>query len=372
MRLVQALGGAPGWLIIDDVLLPKVFAKAIELCFWDWDHASRRNCFGQRLVFVLWSNGALVIPLLFTFWQKDPTRKPKPQKAKRAKTKKRKGAGTARRRRRQPRARGKRGKSRVRVASGARYRTKNELARVMVWRSIQRGLPVQFVLFDNWYAAEDNLKLFERLRLFWVTRSKDNYTVQYEGRTLQVKQVASRVPKAHYHYYTSLGARARSFAVTRNGRALTLTVIKDDRGPESGRTKYLLTNATGLNVRQVVEWYRRRWTIEVFFRDCKQYLGLGRSEVRNADEIISHIVLVCIAYTVLQLLKPLANEKRPSVRACKHALAPLALLVLPSGERCAERHLPNGSVDVISFEHWLEPFRTRLPGLVLAENLVFP
>lgn len=372
VRLVQALGGAPGWLIIDDVLLPKVFAKAIELCFWDWDHAARRNCFGQRLVFVLWSNGRLVVPLLFTFWQKDPTRKPKPKKAKRAKTKKSKGAGTTRRRRRKPGTKRTKGQSRVRVASGARYRTKNELARAMVWRLIRRGLPAQFVLFDNWYASDDNFKLFERLKLFWVTRSKDNYTVQYEGRTLPVKQVANSVLKAHYHYYASLGARARSFAVSRNGRALTLTVIKDDRGPESGRTKYLLTNATGLTVCQVIEWYRRRWTIEVFFRDCKQYLGLGRSEVRHADEIISHIVLVCIAYTVLQLLKPSANEKRPSVRAGKHALAPLALLVLPSGEHCAERHLPNGSVEVFSFEHWLEPFRTRLPGLPLAENLVFP
>lgn len=44
--------------------LPQPFAKALALCFGDYDHAARRNCFGQRLVFVVWSNGALVIPLL--------------------------------------------------------------------------------------------------------------------------------------------------------------------------------------------------------------------------------------------------------------------------------------------------------------------
>lgn len=75
VRLMVALGGAQGWLALDDVLLPKPFATALALCFWDYEHAARRNCFGQRLVFVVWSNGTLVIPLLCAVWQKDLPRK---------------------------------------------------------------------------------------------------------------------------------------------------------------------------------------------------------------------------------------------------------------------------------------------------------
>jgi hypothetical protein len=212
VRLCTALSGEPGWLILDDVLLPKPWAAAIALCFWDYDHASRRNSFGQRLVFVIWSNGRLLIPLLFAFWQKDPTRKPRRKKRARRQTTK---AQPRRRRRRQRKAKGPR---RVRCASGVRYRTKNELARVLVWRLVRRGLPVEFVLFDNWYAAHDNFKLFERLSLKWVTRAKSNYQVTSDGHWLTVKQVAAQVAKANYHYYPA-GLRART--VLRGGTGRT-------------------------------------------------------------------------------------------------------------------------------------------------------
>lgn len=364
VRLVTALSSEAGALSIDDVLLPKPFAKAIALCFWDYDHSTRRNCFGQRLVFVVWSNGKLLIPLLFAFWQKDPTRKPK-KKKKKAKGKT-KGTGASPRRRTR-RKRSPHPKRRLRLPNGVHYRTKNELAQALVWRLVRRGLPVEYVLFDNWYASHGNFRLFERLHLKWVTRAKGNYRVLFGGVSLTVSQVAATIRKANYHYYAKLRARARSFVVEKDGRLLTLTVIKDDRGPEGGRTKYLLTNATGLATCEVIAWYRRRWAIEVFFRDCKQYLGLGRSEVRDETAIISHVFLVCVAYTTLQLLKPEKHEQNVSVRADKHALAPLLLIVLPTGEHCAKRLLANGSGEIIQLDHLLSPLRTRLPAFPLAK-----
>jgi hypothetical protein len=369
VRLVTRLSAEPGALLIDDVLLPKPFARAIALCYWDYDHSTRRNCFGQRLVFVVWSNGKLLLPLRFAFWQKDPRRKPKKPKRQKA-TGKTKGPGALARCRTR-RKRTPQSKRRLRLPNGVHYRTKNELAQALVWRLVRRGLPVEYVLFDNWYAAHGNFRLFEWLRLKWVTRAKGNYRVLFGGRSLTVSEVAATVQKANYHYYAGLQARARSFVVAKEGRSLTLTVIKNDRGPEGGRTKYLLTNATGLTTRQVIAWYRRRGAIEVFFRDCKQYLGLGRSEVRNMTEIISHVFLVCVAYTALQRLKPKQHEQNVSVRADKHALAPLLLLVLPTGERCARCLLANGTGEMIALAHLLTPVRTRLPALPLAEHLDF-
>jgi hypothetical protein len=172
VRLVTRLSAEPGALLIDDVLLPKPFARAIALCYWDYDHSTRRNCFGQRLVFVVWSNGKLLLPLLFAFWQKDPTRKPKKKKRKKA-TGTAKGTGASSRRRTR-RKRTPRAKRRLRLPNGVHYRTKNELAQALVWCLVRRGLPVEYVLFDNWYASHGNFRLFERLRLKWVTRAKGN------------------------------------------------------------------------------------------------------------------------------------------------------------------------------------------------------
>jgi hypothetical protein len=75
----------------------------------------------------------------------------------------------------------------VRLPSGTRYRTKNRLAQAMVWKLVRRGLPVRYVLFDNWYAAQCNFRLWERLGLLWVTRGKSNLKVEYQGQKLTAR-----------------------------------------------------------------------------------------------------------------------------------------------------------------------------------------
>lgn len=379
VRLVQALGG-DGYLVLDDVLIPKPFARVIALCGWDYDHSLKRHVFGQRLVFVVWSNGWLVIPLLFAFWQKGPEpARPRRRRRRRVGRPRKRGrpitdhSAQGRRRRALKRARlTAQKRRRVRLPGGVHYRTKNELARALVWTVVRHGLRVRFILFDNWYFSRQNIALFERLELHWVTRVKGNAKVWLDGRCLTVQQVAALVTKANYHYYRALGVRLRSFEVYWEGRLLKLTVIKDDRGPEGGRTKYLLTDDRSLTNQQHVRWYRKRWVIEVFFRDAKQEVGLAGCEARTPPAVISHVVLVCVAYTFLQLLKPLAADRRPSVRASKDALAPLVMVVTLEGHRQVARPDSSGQFHVLSLDHLWHPVRTRLPGLPCPEKPVFP
>lgn len=379
VRVVNWLGDE-GWLIVDDVLIPKPYAKLIAFCGWDFDHALRRNVFGLRVVFVVWCNGWLTVPLGFSVWQKDPTRPPRS---------KRKRAKPGRPRKRGPRvrchsrrARTQRARRRVvqqtarrvrpRTATGTHYHTKNALARALVWRVVRAGVRVQFILFDNWYAARHNLRDFTRWHLAWVTRLKSNTRVRYQGRTLSVKQVAATVVTANYHYYAQLGARARSFVVEWLGRPIKLTVIKHDSHPERDRTKYLATSELSLSTAEHVRWYRRRWPVEVFFRDAKQLLGLGRSQVRHPHAVLTHLVLVCVAYVGLQLLKPLRPKPQLSVSQGKKALLPLRLLVSAQGVAALVRLKPTGQFELVELEELWEPLRTRLGGLELPEHLGVP
>jgi hypothetical protein len=365
VRFVEALG-CDGYLIIDDVLIPKPFASQIAFCFWDHDHSLKRHTFGQRLVFVVWSNGWLTIPLLFAFWQKSPKPAVRKRRRKRGRPCKRGRPITdysqrALRRRARYKARRKTLKRRQRLANGVHPRSKNELARCLVWTIVRRGIKAQFILFDNWYASRENLALFERLGLYWVTRAKENAKVSYQEQRLSVKQVASTIKKANYHYYAALGARVRSFQVQWVDRLVKLTVLKDDTAPEGGRTKYLMTNALHLTNQEHVQWYRCRWIVEVFFRDAKQDLGLAKCEARTPEAIISHVALVCLAYTFLQLLKPHHAQDRPSIRASKNALAPL--LVVTIVQRCIAKPTPTGELEFLSFDQLWHPARTRFPDL---------
>jgi len=370
VKFIEFLGINGGYLIIDDVLIPKPFAKLIAFCGWDWDHSKHYNVFGQRLVFVIWCNGYLIIPLLFAFWQKDPYKVRKRKKRGRGRPRKpgrpvTNFSAKARARRAHYRRRRKALRLRKRLQNGVHYRTKNELARVLVWKLVRAGIKCDFILFDNWYASAENLALFERLQLYWVTRVKENAKVYYQQQRIMVKEVANTVNKANYHYYDTICARVRSFQVMIADRILKLTVIKDDSAPEGGRIKYLLTNATHLTNLEHVFWYRARWSIEVFFRDIKQYLNLSSCEARSKEVVVAHVVLVCIAYTFMQLLKPLASKQRPSIGSTIKTIAPL---VVVADNHQIVRPNANGSFQIISFDNLVSVLRTSFPHLPCPEN----
>jgi hypothetical protein len=56
---------------LDDVLIPKPYAKCIQGAYWDHDHVLDIPCFGIRVVVLVWSNGILDIPVAFLTWHKN-------------------------------------------------------------------------------------------------------------------------------------------------------------------------------------------------------------------------------------------------------------------------------------------------------------
>jgi len=68
----------------------------------------------------------------------------------------------------------------------------------------------------------------------------------------------------------------------------------------SRKFTFLVSNATSLSGMVVLEYYKKRWSIEVFYRDCKQHLGLGEYQIRKLDCVVIHLHLVFLAYTLLK------------------------------------------------------------------------
>jgi len=65
----------------------------------------------------------------------------------------------------------------------------------------------------------------------------------------------------------------------------------------------LLTTDLGLSFVQAIELYQIRWTIEVLFKECKQYLRLGCSQNTDFDGQVANATLTLVIHTVLALQK---------------------------------------------------------------------
>jgi putative transposase len=59
-----------GFLIIDDTVLPKPFATAIEHLAWVYSSQEHKPVYGLSLVLLVWTNGILRIPLGVRLWHK--------------------------------------------------------------------------------------------------------------------------------------------------------------------------------------------------------------------------------------------------------------------------------------------------------------
>jgi hypothetical protein len=62
--------GERGYLIIDDTVLPKPFATAIEGLAWVFSSQERKPIYGLSVVWLVWTNGTLRIPLSLRLWRK--------------------------------------------------------------------------------------------------------------------------------------------------------------------------------------------------------------------------------------------------------------------------------------------------------------
>ena len=73
----------------------------------------------------------------------------------------------------------------------------------------------------------------------------------------------------------------------------------------SKRGKWHLLSSTNLKlgILKAYEIYSIRWSIEVFFKESKQYFGLGKSQSQDFDAQIADISIAMIEYNVFSLAK---------------------------------------------------------------------
>ena len=71
----------------------------------------------------------------------------------------------------------------------------------------------------------------------------------------------------------------------------------------ANRWTLLLTTDLQLSFVQAIEIYQIRWTIEVLFKECKQYLRLGACQNTDFDAQIADATITLITHTILSLQK---------------------------------------------------------------------
>jgi len=175
----------------------------------------------------------------------------------------------------------------------------------MLRRAVKRGFVFDYVLFDSWFFSKEILECIESFHsrcIKLIAMVKMNKTL-YKDCLDNQKGKASELRKK----YRKKSKRSRKFNATYikvpvwyDNRRLNMFFIRIGSGT---KWKCMVTNDLNLSFNKLMEIYHIRWSIEVFYKDAKQYLQLGKCQCNNFDSQIGAATLVMMQYIMLLLYK---------------------------------------------------------------------
>jgi Transposase DDE domain len=195
----------------------------------------------------------------------------------------------------------------VRRKDDPHYRSENRLFRWMLVRF--RRPPwaeMVIVVADAAFASKANINLIQQRGYFFVIAFARTWRFE-NGHAL--KDLVTHLPKKYYRRcwvpFEELGRRRTYWtyskrACLRHIGDVTIILSKKRRNDGPKATKILVTNLPDVRARQMVDMYRRRWSVELLMKELKGATGLGQHQVTKEPQRVERSVAISMmAYLMI-------------------------------------------------------------------------
>jgi len=182
---------------------------------------------------------------------------------------------------------------------------KTDTAIEMIKRAVKHGIQATYVLMDSWFVSEEMILEIRKIKsgfmhLLGMCRM-DRRKYEYNNKKLTAKELLRKYKNSKLNKRCrSLKSRYICLVVEYKGIKLQLFFSKYKN---QKAWNLLITTDLTLTYIKAIEIYQIRWTIEVFFKESKQYLQLGKSQSNDFDAQIADTTISIIVYMLLNLRK---------------------------------------------------------------------
>jgi len=271
-------------LIFDDTTIAKS-GKCIEGVSRVWDHVQNRSILGFKLLLMgLWDSTSF-LPLDFSLHREAGKNKAKSYGLSAKQIKKQKKV---------KRKHGTHAYDRVKEADQDKITSMIK----MLKRAVAHKIDFEYVLTDSWFTCEALIEQVYQIKQRCVKLigmySKVKTKFDFRGKSLTYKQIRNYLGKPKR--CRSLKLYYLQAHVNYNGHAIQLFFCKQG---QNGKWKVILTTDNSISFIQLIELYQTRWTIEVFYKESKQLLGLGKCQSETFDAQIADLTITMIQHILL-------------------------------------------------------------------------
>ncbi|MFO7922463.1 MAG: transposase [Bacteroidales bacterium] len=201
-------------------------------------------------------------------------------------------------------------KNRDKTSPGYQRRSEADMSKTqsvlnMLSRAVKRGFEFDYVLFDSWFFSKEILTRIESFRtkgiklIAMVKMGKSLYRDCLCGKEMNATALRKRY-RDQVKRNRKYNARYIKVPVLYDNRRVNLFFVKLGSG---SKWRAFITNDLVLGFNKLMEIYHIRWSCEVFFKDGKQHLQLGKCQCNNFDSQIGTTTLAMMQYMMLLLYK---------------------------------------------------------------------
>lgn len=272
----------PVCLILDDTDFRKT-GKAAEFLGFVYSHAMKRVVLGYKGLFLLRTDGKTQTVLDYSLHGEKGKNPERPY-----------GMSTKERKRQYTK---KRTEKEAPIRERIREYDQNKISNAikMVSRAVTGKIKYDYLLADSWFVCKEIVHYFKRRKtscnyLGMVKMGNTKY--EYEGGVFTAKEIIrKRSLKGARRWSKETACYHTACIVKLDGMEVKLCFFR-----KSKRSKWVALITTDLNINDLraLQIYSMRWSIEVFFKEAKGMLGLGKAQMRDFASQIAMIAIVAL------------------------------------------------------------------------------
>lgn len=160
------------------------------------------------------------------------------------------------------------------------------------------GIDCIGVVVDAEFTSKDNLNALYSAKVNVIGRIKKTNLVEYEGKFLAIKDLATLFPFTQCCPYKEVGWRAKSVIVAISGldqKQVKITIVwRKNKG--EWISFFLISTNIATSTGEIIRAWKKRWQIEVLHRLYKQNFGLPSCQFKSYGAQQQHANLVLEAY----------------------------------------------------------------------------
>ena len=278
-------------IIIDDTKKEKSGRKCDYLA-WFFDHCEQRYYYGFQNIVMAFYNGKVAIPVGFKFKiGKKRLKKNKDQREIPA------GSETAK-------------------ELKESKQSKNKIVIKMLKRIMRRKDRFKYILWDSWYNSSESIKyIFEKVvhhNIHLISMQKRSKQIfRYSNKEYNLKELYHLAGKWNINDVSGIKYKSitieyldvnssKDYSLRKSCGEIKMCFFKY---PKVKKYKILISTNLFIDEIEVLQHYLCRWSIEVMFKDLKQYFGYDQNKNSKYSAMIGDFTLRAILYIFFAHLK---------------------------------------------------------------------